>query len=50
MSRQQPGCAVQQLTCCYSRAHVQITNAATVKKMMKSKKQRKLLRTADTNS
>ncbi|KAF6258913.1 ribosomal protein S7e-domain-containing protein [Scenedesmus sp. NREL 46B-D3] len=27
-----------------------ITNAATVKKMLKSKKQRKLLRTADTNS
>jgi hypothetical protein len=30
-------------------AHLQITNAATVKKMMKSKKQRKLLKTADTN-
>jgi hypothetical protein len=29
---------------------LQITNAATVKKMLKSKKQRKLLRTADTNS
>eukprot|EP00878_Enallax_costatus_P027176 GHUV01029234.1.p1 GENE.GHUV01029234.1~~GHUV01029234.1.p1 ORF type:complete len:110 (+),score=40.67 GHUV01029234.1:419-748(+) len=27
-----------------------ITNSATLKKMMKSKKQRKLLRTADTNS
>jgi len=27
---------------------VQITNAATLKKMMKSKKQRKMLRTADT--
>lgn len=29
--------------------HPQITNSATVKKMMKSKKQRKLLKTADTN-
>ena len=27
----------------------QITNSATVKKMMKSKKQRKLLKTADTS-
>jgi hypothetical protein len=32
-----------------SRAAPQITNSATVKKMMKSKKQRKLLKTADTN-
>ena len=30
-------------------AHVQITKASTVKKMLKDKKQRKLLRTADTN-
>jgi hypothetical protein len=28
---------------------LQITNSATVKKMMKNKKQKKLLRTADTN-
>jgi hypothetical protein len=28
---------------------LQITNTATVKKLMKSRKQRKLLRTADTN-
>lgn len=33
------------LCCCV----LQITNSATVKKLMKSKKQRKLLRTADTN-
>jgi hypothetical protein len=31
-------------------APTQITNAATLKKMMKSKKQRKMLRTADTTA
>lgn len=37
-------------TLCVPCSPVQITNSATLKKMMKSKKQRKLLRTADTNS
>lgn len=32
-----------------ARVHAQISNPATIKKMMKSKKQKKLLRTADTN-
>lgn len=40
---------MQPSTVCVCLPPMQITNAATVKKMMKSKKQRKLLRTADTN-
>lgn len=43
----EPGCCVRTPNVVLCRA-VQITNAATLKKMMKSKKQRKLLKKADT--
>jgi len=43
------GCTARQDHCGVAPPRTQISNSATVKKMMKSKKQKALLRTADTN-